>query len=429
MSARLFRCWGPAAACLLTSATAALGPTTALSEGSRLPGPATSEKKPAAAGMSSRPDIRNVGPLDGRYARTTAKLSDYFSKSSLHKYRVRVEIEYFIALFGALPELSGVALTAAQKSALRAVYTDFSVADAETIKATERVTNHDVKAMEYFVKSAIDGIGLSEYREFVHFGLTSQDVNNTAMPLATKEFVEQVYLPTLRDGVLKKMRAMAIEYEDVTMLAKTHGQAATPTRVGKEIMVFVERIEGQLALLEAIPFTGKFGGATGGLNAHKVAYPGVDWVPFADSFYAEAFGMRRQQVLLPSQTASIQYQCLLIYACLCFCVAVHHADRALRQPLCRVRHCQADQHHPHRLQPGHVAVHQHGLFQAGCGGHGDRLLRDAAQGERAPLHQYRQLPVHHYNQTRTKSPQPSSSCLPVPSCAALPGQPDRFRER
>lgn len=237
--------------------------------------------------------LLRVSPIDGRYARATASCSDYFSEYALHKYRVRVEVEYFLALIEALPEVRN--LTAKQKDDVRALYVNFDVEDAATIKATERITNHDVKAVEYYVKDKLDALGLKDYREYVHFALTSEDVNCTAVPLSLKDFIIDVYRPAITKSILEPLRRMAEELADVPMLAKTHGQPATPSRLGKEIMVFVERIERQLALLDQIPFSGKFGGATGGYNAHNVTYPAIDWVRFGNALYRDAFGMQRQQ--------------------------------------------------------------------------------------------------------------------------------------
>lgn len=234
-----------------------------------------------------------VSPIDGRYGRATKPCQNYFSEYALHKYRVRVEIEYFIALLEAIPGIDK--LTEDQKAGLRRVYTEFSLEDGEKIKATERITNHDVKAVEYFVKEKLDEMGLGDLREYVHFALTSEDINCTAAPLSLKEFIINEYIPMLHKCVLDPLRKLARELEDIPMLAKTHGQPATPTRLGKEIMVFVERVDRQLVLLEQIPFSGKFGGATGGYNAHNIAYPAIDWVKFGNQFYRNAFGMDRQQ--------------------------------------------------------------------------------------------------------------------------------------
>lgn len=237
--------------------------------------------------------LLRVSPIDGRYARATASCSNYFSEYALHRCRVRVEIEYLLALLDALPNVTQI--SPQLQDDVRAIYIGFSVEDAAKIKATERITNHDVKAVEYFVKDSLDALGLQEYREYVHFALTSEDINCTANPLLLKDFVLEVYRPAIVDSVLDPLRRLVTESADIPMLAKTHGQPATPTRLGKEIMVFVERVERQLALLDQIPFSGKFGGATGGYNAHNVAYPDVDWVSFGNGLYSKAFGMERQQ--------------------------------------------------------------------------------------------------------------------------------------
>ncbi len=235
-----------------------------------------------------------VSPVDGRYRRSTAVLGDYFSESALMKYRVRVEIEYFIALCDIpLPQLEP--LDGAAAEALRAVYNDFSIRDARRIKEIEKVTNHDVKAVEYFVKEAFDRLGLQDRKEFVHFGLTSQDINNTAQPLALKECWHQVLRPAL-DKVVDALAERAAAWRDTPMLARTHGQPASPTRLGKEIYVFVERLRNQLALIATIPFSAKFGGATGNFNAHAVAYPQIDWPAFANRFVDETLGLSRLQV-------------------------------------------------------------------------------------------------------------------------------------
>ncbi len=235
-----------------------------------------------------------VSPVDGRYRRSTAVLGDYFSESALMKYRVRVEIEYFIALCDIpLPQLDP--LEAAAAEALRAVYNDFSIRDARRIKEIEKVTNHDVKAVEYFVKEAFERLGLQDRKEFVHFGLTSQDINNTAQPLALKECWHQVLQPAL-DKVVDTLAERAAAWRDTPMLARTHGQPASPTRLGKEIYVFVERLRNQLALIGTIPFSAKFGGATGNFNAHAVAYPQIDWAAFANRFVNETLGLSRLQV-------------------------------------------------------------------------------------------------------------------------------------
>ena len=234
-------------------------------------------------------ELNAISPIDGRYRSKTISLSPYFSEEALIKYRVLVEVEYFIALREAdLPQLAKI-----DKSiydSLRAIYKNFSTEDALWIKETEKTTNHDVKAVEYFIKSKFDSLGLQEYKEFIHFGLTSQDINNTAIPLSTKEAFENVYLPGLV-SVIAKLKELAMEWKDVPMLARTHGQPASPTRLGKEILVFVERLEEQMRLLFNVPFAAKFGGATGNYNAHKVAYPNTDWKKFGTDFVENSLGL------------------------------------------------------------------------------------------------------------------------------------------
>ncbi len=234
-------------------------------------------------------ELNAVSPIDGRYRSKTISLSPYFSEEALIKYRVLVEVEYFIALCEAnLPQLSS--LDTSRFDDLRNIYIDFSSADAQQIKETEKITNHDVKAVEYFIKDKFEALNLSQYKEFIHFGLTSQDINNTAIPLSTKEAFEQVYLPSLI-AVIAKLKELAIEWKDVPMLARTHGQPASPTRLGKEILVFVERLEEQMRQLFNIPFAAKFGGATGNYNAHHVAYPNIDWKKFGTHFVEETLGL------------------------------------------------------------------------------------------------------------------------------------------
>jgi adenylosuccinate lyase len=234
-------------------------------------------------------ELNAISPIDGRYRSKTISLSPYFSEEALIKYRVLVEVEYFIALREAdLPQLAKI-----DKSiydSLRAIYKNFSTEDALWIKETEKTTNHDVKAVEYFIKSKFDGLGLQEFKEFIHFGLTSQDINNTAIPLSTKEAFENVYLPGLV-SVIAKLKELAMEWQNVPMLARTHGQPASPTRLGKEILVFVERLEEQMRLLFNVPFAAKFGGATGNYNAHKVAYPNTDWKKFGTDFVENSLGL------------------------------------------------------------------------------------------------------------------------------------------
>ncbi|HSY77248.1 MAG TPA: adenylosuccinate lyase [Bacteroidia bacterium] len=233
-----------------------------------------------------------ISPVDGRYRKTTEKLSDYFSEYALIQYRLRIEVEYFIGLCAiSLPQLKGIKTTTLEK--LREIYTKFTPADARRIKELESVTNHDVKAVEYFIKEKFDKLGLKEYKEFIHFGLTSQDINNTAVPLALRECVEEVILPSLEE-LLLKIASLSKEWEKIPMLAFTHGQPASPTRLGKEFMVFVERLENQLNAIEGIPVSAKFGGATGNFNAHHVAYPKTDWKKFGNLFLAE-LGLKRQQ--------------------------------------------------------------------------------------------------------------------------------------
>jgi len=238
--------------------------------------------------------LEAISPVDGRYRRAVQDLSAYFSESALIRYRVRVEIEYFIALCQLpLPPLAGV--DAGHFEALRGIYRDFRLEDAEAIKGIERKTNHDVKAVEYFLKDQFEARGLDASKEFIHFGLTSQDINNTAAPLALKEAWESVVQPLYRQ-VIDGLKARAEEWRGVSMLARTHGQPASPTRLGKEIYVFVERLERQMDLLAAVPFGAKFGGATGNFNAHHIAYPDVDWAAFADRLVNDVLGLNRCRV-------------------------------------------------------------------------------------------------------------------------------------
>ena len=235
-----------------------------------------------------------VSPIDGRYASKTSELQNYFSEYALMKYRVRVEIEYYIALCELpLPQLVGVDSALFPK--FREIYQNFSLEDAQRVQDIESVTNHDVKAIEYFIKEKFDAIGgLDQYKEFVHFGLTSQDINNTSFPLMIKDATEEVYIPLLQK-VIDQLNAFAEEWKDIAMLAKTHGQPASPTRLGKEVKVFAYRLEEQLKQLKAVPCSGKFGGATGNLNAHRVAYPAYDWKAFAEKFLAEKLGIKREE--------------------------------------------------------------------------------------------------------------------------------------
>ena len=234
-----------------------------------------------------------ISPVDGRYRSKTEKYAEYFSEFALIRFRVMVEVEYFISLCEIpLKQLQSVPKDCFDK--LRAVYIHFQESDAEKIKEIEQTTNHDVKAVEYFLKQQFDLLGLSDYKEFIHFGLTSQDINNTAVPVSIKKALEDVYYPEM-ENLLKKMRELAEEWKDIPMLARTHGQPASPTRLGKEIMVFVYRLDKQLSLLRAVPISGKFGGATGNFNAHSVAYPLVEWKNFADKFLAEKLGIQREE--------------------------------------------------------------------------------------------------------------------------------------
>lgn len=234
-----------------------------------------------------------ISPVDGRYRRVTNELAQYFSEFGLIKYRVQVEIDYFILLSQqGLPQLP--TLSASQIENLKLIYKNFSFADAETIKETEKTTNHDVKAVEYFVKEKLTAQGLEKYLEFVHFGLTSQDINNTSIPLSLKQATHDVVLPSINE-VVNKLTALAKEWKDISLLARTHGQPASPTRMGKEIYVFVERIQKQLDQLKTIPYSAKFGGATGNFNAHYVAYPKNDWIKFGNEFVNNTLGLSRSQ--------------------------------------------------------------------------------------------------------------------------------------
>lgn len=235
-----------------------------------------------------------VSPIDGRYRGKTEPLAPYFSEYALMKYRVRVEIEYFITLCELpLPQLA--AFDHALFPTLRKIYESFSEEDASRVKDIEKVTNHDVKAIEYFIKERFDAIGgLDAFKEFIHFGLTSQDINNTSFPLMFKDALERVYYPLLQE-LIDQLNAYAEEWKDIPMLAKTHGQPASPTRLGKEIRVFAYRLEQQRDLLNACPITAKFGGATGNFNAHHVAYPGYDWKTFGNRFVSEKLGLEREQ--------------------------------------------------------------------------------------------------------------------------------------
>ena len=235
-----------------------------------------------------------ISPIDGRYRGKAGALASYFSEFALIKYRVQVEIEYFITLCELpLPQLKD--FDHARFDALRAIYKNFSEADAQRIKEIESVTNHDVKAVEYFIKEEFDKLGgMEECKEFIHFGLTSQDINNTSVPLSIKEALEQVYYPQIEE-LIAQLTTYAEEWANIPMLAKTHGQPASPTRLGKEIMVFVYRLNRQLAVLKACPVTAKFGGATGNYNAHHVAYPEYDWKEFGNKFVAGKLGLEREE--------------------------------------------------------------------------------------------------------------------------------------
>ena len=229
--------------------------------------------------------LKAISPIDGRYADKTTFLVPFFSEMALIRYRVQVEVEYFIALCELpLPQLA--AFPKEKYTDLRKLYQNFTEEEALKVKEIEQTTNHDVKAVEYFIKEAFDYLQLQPYKEFIHFGLTSQDINNTAIPLSIKEAVQQVYLPAL-EQLLSKLRSLVAQWEDVPLLARTHGQPASPTRLGKEFEVFVVRIEQQLQTLIAVPYAAKFGGATGNYNAHKVAYPNIDWKAFGTRFVEE----------------------------------------------------------------------------------------------------------------------------------------------
>lgn len=234
-----------------------------------------------------------ISPVDGRYRGKCEKLDNYFSEYALIRYRVRVEVEYFIALCEIpLPQLASVDHSVF--GSLRAIYRDFSIADAERIKEIESITNHDVKAVEYFLKEKFDTLGLERYKEFIHFGLTSQDINNTSVPMSLKEALADVYIPAIQE-IIDHLDARAAEWADIPMLAKTHGQPASPTRLGKEIKVFAYRLATQLEAMKRVPVSGKFGGATGNFNAHLTAYPHIDWRGFAARFLSERLGIQREE--------------------------------------------------------------------------------------------------------------------------------------
>jgi adenylosuccinate lyase len=233
--------------------------------------------------------LNAISPIDGRYRSKVENLADYFSEEALIKYRVRVEIEYFIALCEIpLPQLSSFDTSKFEN--LRKIYTEFSSEDALAIKEIEKTTNHDVKAVEYFIKNKFDGLNLQAFKEFIHFGLTSQDINNTAIPLSLKEAMNEVYVPQYFE-ILEELEALASEWKEIPMLARTHGQPASPTRLGKEIQVYVVRLKEQFNLLNDIPSAAKFGGATGNYNAHKVAYPTIKWQEFGQQFVQEKLGL------------------------------------------------------------------------------------------------------------------------------------------
>lgn len=231
-----------------------------------------------------------ISPIDGRYHNLTSALSAYFSEEALIKYRIKVEIEYFIALCKELPQLQPLLQKASVLTELRKIYTHFSTQNAQEVKTIEQTTSHDVKAVEYFIKQRFDVLGLSAYKEYIHFGLTSQDINNTAIPLSLKDAINECYLPTLED-VLGVLAELSATWSEVPMLARTHGQPASPTRLGKELQVFVVRLEAQLKQLKNVPYSAKFGGATGNFNAHFVAFPQVNWRAFAHVFVEDILGL------------------------------------------------------------------------------------------------------------------------------------------
>lgn len=235
-----------------------------------------------------------ISPIDGRYRKATSVLANYFSEGALIKYRVLVEVEYFIALCELpLPQLKKISKEVFKS--LRSIYENFSIEDAGNIKDIEKITNHDVKAVEYYLKEKFDELGLQAYKEFIHFGLTSQDINNTALPLSLKEASLEVLMPLFGE-VVDLLRAKAREWKNIAMLARTHGQPASPTSLGKEIYVFVDRLIVQTDLLKTIPFSAKFGGATGNFNAHYVAYPNIDWIAFGDHLVNNVLGLSRSKV-------------------------------------------------------------------------------------------------------------------------------------
>jgi adenylosuccinate lyase len=238
-------------------------------------------------------NLNAISPIDGRYRSKCEVLANYFSEYALIKYRVRVEIEYFIALCE-LPLEQLKQVDSSIFPQLRAIYENFSEEDAQKIKDIEKVTNHDVKAVEYFIKEKFDNLGLEAYKEFIHFGLTSQDINNTAIPLSIREAMQDVMFP-LVEKLVEKLTALSNDWMEIPMLAKTHGQPASPTRLGKEVMVFVNRLNVQLSVAKSVPYSAKFGGATGNFNAHHVAYPNDDWRAFGNQFVSKSFGLEREQ--------------------------------------------------------------------------------------------------------------------------------------
>ncbi|GHU88477.1 adenylosuccinate lyase [Bacteroidia bacterium] len=238
-------------------------------------------------------ELTAISPVDGRYRNKTSNFSVYFSEFALIKYRVLVEIEYFITLCELpLPQLKG--FNSKLYESLRSIYRDFSLEDARQIKEIEKTTNHDVKAVEYFIKEKFDQLGLDKDKEFIHFGLTSQDINNTSVPLSVKDALEKDYYPLLSE-VIETLKIKTTEWEHIPMLAKTHGQPASPTRLGKEVMIFVSRLEQQLKLLKEVPVSAKFGGATGNYNAHRIAYPQYNWKEFGNRFVSEKLGLVREE--------------------------------------------------------------------------------------------------------------------------------------
>ena len=237
--------------------------------------------------------LNAISPIDGRYYNKTEKLKKYFSEEALIKYRIQVEVEYFLALCNSsIVQLNHFPIQ--KQKDLKSLYINFNTNDAKRVKEIEKKTNHDVKAVEYYLKEKFDALNLSEFKEFIHFGLTSQDINNTALPISIKEALNDVYYPFINE-ILKLLKAKAKSWKNISMLARTHGQAASPTRMGKEITVFIERIEQQLVLLKKLPLNAKFGGATGNFNAHHVTFPNINWVEFADNFIKNTFKLKRQK--------------------------------------------------------------------------------------------------------------------------------------